>query len=274
MNLSLSLKRFVFFLAVAGLAFQGCKQDPANSVLNDDDNGGYASDASRIELLTDDAISLADQAGIFFNPTYIASAGATVAEDTFLSPRIVNITFGESVPCVCLDGRKRTGTISISYNGEYTDTGSVKTITFDNYIVDGYQLSGSIKVSRVDTTVTGDWYYRVSVEDSILTTNNQYIVWRGTLVRKIIAGANTGTRTDDFFSISGNATLTRPNSHAFTFNINTPIQLSTDYNFAEAGVITVQGASGVRVLNYGNGTMDNQASVNIGVNSYPIALVY
>jgi hypothetical protein len=275
MKFSLNTVKHAIIVLLCVWMAQGCKQQPANSVLSADDNGGYASDASRIEVFTDDAISLADVAGNFFNPTFIGSDCASVAVDTLTGPaNRLTIRFGDNVDCVCLDGRKRRGNISITYSGRYLDTGSVHTIQFDNYFVDDYQVTGTIKYTRVDTTVLGQWYYRVTVNDSVTITPDQYVVWKGTLVRKVIAGSITGDRTDDVFSVSGDATLTMPNAHQYSFAIATPLQVATSYKFVEAGVVNIGGPSGVRVLNYGPGTQDNQAQVNIGLNAYPVTLTY
>ncbi len=275
MNFGLkAVTRSILMLMCVWMA-QGCKQQPVTSVLSADDNGGYASDASRIELFTDDAISLADVAGYFYNAEFIGSDCATVSTDTLTGPvNRLRIRFGDIQDCTCKDGRKRRGNISISYSGRYTDTGNVHTIEFDNYFIDDYEVTGSIKYTRVDTTVTGNWYYRVTVNDSVTITPDQYVVWKGTLVRKVVGGAVTGGRNDDVFSISGNATLTRPNAHQFSFAISTPLQVATAYNYIESGAANIGGANGIRVLNYGGGNPDNQAQVNIGLNAYPILLTY
>ena len=274
MHIYSGLKKFSLLFLVPVLFFSACKQDPVNSTLSSDDNGGYASDASKIELLNNDAVSIVDLAGFNDNAVYILSTCATVAVDSFSNPHLITIRFGDNVDCVCSDGRKRRGNISVSYNGSYIDTGSVHTIEFDNYFVDGNQLTGTIKVVRVDTTVVGDWYYKVTVNDSLTITPDQYVVWKGNLVRKWVSGNLTGDRNDDVFSISGNATLTRPNAHAFAFGIAVPLQFSINYNYAQSGSVNVSGAEGVRVVNYGNGSNDNKAQLYIGSNSYLINLVY
>ena len=275
MNFGLKTVKNSILVFMGVWMMQSCKQQPITSVLSADDNGGYASDASRIELFTDDAISLADIAGYFYNATFMGSSCATVATDTLSGTTSrLTIRFGDNEDCTCLDGRKRRGNITITYTGRYTDTGTVHSIAFDNYFIDDYELTGSIKYTRVDTTVTGNWYYRVTVNDSVTITPDQYVVWKGTLVRKVIGGSITGDRNDDAFSISGDATLTRPNAHQYSFAISTPLQVSTNSNFIESGVVNIGGAYGVRVLNYGPGTNDNLAQVNIGLNAYPIKMTY
>jgi len=265
-------------LVVLGIGFvYSCNKPPANSSLGNDDNGGYASDASRIELFTDDAISLMDIAGTYFTPDYIAdSTLATVTWDTIDEPRTLQVIFSATQDATCLDGRKRRGSVSVTYSGRYSDTGTanIHNITFNNYYVDGYQVSGTIQYVRIDTTVIGNWYYQVYVNDSVTITPGSYVTWNGTMLRQWIAGDSTATRTDDVFSISGNPTLMRPDMHRFTFSIAAPWQVALNYNYVEAGSANIAGPQGARTINYGNGYTDNIAQLYFGGNEYTISLSY
>ena len=83
------------------------------------------------------------------------------------------------------------------------------------------------------------------------------------------------TATDDIFSISGNATITRANGHFFACDIATPLKAALNCDYIESGVVNVNGYTGVntqRVLNYGAGNCDNIAQLNIGALVYQITL--
>lgn len=275
-----NFSKFTLLVLSSLFLFTACKraQNDDNYLASDDDRIGYASDASRIEFANNDVLSLADQAGILYNAEFIrksTSKCATVAVDTVNTPHTLIIRFGD-VDCECADGRLRRGSIIIKYNGSYLDNNQLHTITYNNYYLDGNQLTGWVKATRIDTTVTGDWFYRVQVNDSLNMSpdplKSQYIVWSGNLMRKWVGGDKTNDRSDDYFSVSGAATLTRPNGHVFNFNIATPLQFATSCNFAQSGVVNVTGFTGNRILNYGNGTCDNAAQLNIGVNIYQLTL--
>jgi len=270
-------------LAVSMLLFTACHRSD-NPPLSADDNGGYASDASRIEFATDDAISIADAAGATFNGAFMRTTHttymgvcATVGYDTSATDvtHTLSIYFGNT-DCVCLDGRKRQGYINVTYTGEYSDSGQQHIISFDNYYVNDNQLSGTIVTMRVDTTVTGDWYYKVQVNDTLNVSqyplNSQITAWEGNLERRWITGFTTGDRGDDAFSISGSATLTRGNGDVFTFAIATPLQVALNCNFVESGVVDVSSVAGARRLDYGTGNCDQYANLYIGTTPYAITL--
>ncbi len=277
------LKRAALFFVFSMLLFTACKKRESNPLSDADDNGGYASDGSKIEWLSNDAISIADAAGNFFNGQYMRTtntfgACATVSTDSSrIGDRTIIVRFGNE-NCKCLDGRNRRGTIIISYDTSYNVAKHIHTITFQDYYVNDVKLDGNILTTRVDTTVVGNWYYNVKADLSMTNTPNQIVYWQGSLVRKWVAGYATGEREDNVYSISGNATLTRANGHKFTFDINTPIQYAQNCDYAESGVITVTGYNGPRVLNYGAGTdnppgtCDDGAQLNIGIHIYQVKL--
>ena len=276
------LGKATLFIALTTVVIFGCKKRDSNPLPDADDNGGYASDASHVEWLCNDAISIADAAGNFYNGQYMRVTNtfgecATVATDSTISPRKHIIRFGNS-NCKCLDGRYRRGTITVTFDSTYNKNKQMHTITFDNYYVNDVQLSGSIVTTRVDTTVVGNWYYAVKSDVAMTTKPNEIVRWQSSMLRKWIAGYATGEREDNMYSISGSASLTRANGHLFTFNINTPIQFAQNCDYAESGVITVSGYDGPRTLNYGAGTdnpagtCDDGAQLNIGVHVYQIKL--
>lgn len=283
MHYSAILKKSVLFAVFAIFAIAGCKKTDSNPLSDEDDAGGYASDASRIEWLSDDAISIADAAGNFYNGVYMKGTNtfgtcALVSIDTVSSPHVLIIRFG-SENCMCLDGKNRRGNIVVRYSGKYTDSNKLHTISFQDYYVNDIRLSGTTKVTRVDTTVVGNWYYRVLVDDTMTTKPNEYVTWKGTLTRKWIAGYNTGDRSDDIYSVSGNTTIVRANAHLFAFDIQTPLQVALGCDYIQSGVANVTGFNGdTRVLNYAlgnNGTpgqCDNRAQLNIGVHVYQLVL--
>jgi len=270
-----------FFVVISMLLLSACTPTSTNDLSNDDDKSGYPSDLSRIEWANNDIISMVDEAGSLYNGSFLRTTGpgtaGHVGYDTDHVVHTLNIQFGDK-DVVCLDGRKRRGTINVTFFNHYKDTAQVHAITFDNYFIDGNQVTGTIKTIRVDTTLLGNWFYTVLASDTMNISQDplksMLVAWNGTLVRRWIGGANTNDRNDDVFSISGSATLTRPNGHSFTCDISAPLQFNINWNYAVSGVVDVTGyLSPMRVLNYGQGNPDAVAQLNIGTNVYTITLI-
>lgn len=287
MHFNLDFIKTALCAIVSTVMFSACTKNNGSG-LSTDDNGGYASDASRIEWINNDVISIADAAGSVYNGAYLRTTQttalgtcATVGVDTIANPHTLTIRFGDK-DCEALDGRKRRGTIIVTYTGPYDQAGNLHTVTYDHYYINDHQLMGNVKLVRVDTTVAGNWYYKVQVDDTLDMNpdplKSEYIQWKGNLVRKWVAGFginganNSGDRADDVFSISGAATLTRQNGHVYSFGITTPLQVALNCDFVEAGVVNVGGYEGTRVLNYGSGNCDANAQIAIGPTVYQIPL--
>lgn len=270
-----------FFVAISVILFASCRQAPNANPVNGDDNGGYASAGSRIEWVNTDVISIADQAGLLYNGAYLRtthntiSGCALVGVDTISAIHTLTIYFGDQ-DCKCLDGRYRRGTIIVQYYGRYSDTLQQHYISFSNYYVSGNNVTGSIVTTRIDTTVEGLWYYNVVENDTLNVSpdplKSQYIIWNGTTVHRWVNGFDTPTRNDDVFSVSGTGNLTLQNGHQYSFVISAPLQYATTCDYAEAGVINVNGYNGARILNYGAGNCDAIAQMSIGVNVSNVTL--
>jgi hypothetical protein len=268
-------------IIIALFLFAACSKKTETNGLNDDDNGGYASDISRINWVNSDVISLADAAGFVYNGAYMRTTTigcATVGVDTTSTMRQLTIRFGDK-DCVALDGRARRGTIIIKYPGRYTDSGTVHTITFDKYYINGNNLTGTIKLVRVDSTFNGNWYYKAEINDSLNMSpdplKSQYVVWKGNVVSKWLQGYTvygSGDRSDDIFSISGSAMLTRQNGHAFSCGISAPMQVALNCDYVQSGVVNVSSYNGQRIVDYGTGGCDAAAKLRIETATYDLRL--
>ncbi len=273
------LRKSAFIIAASVLTFAGCKRDnnSAPALSGADDNGGYASDAAKAEQNSNDVISITDAAatssGSNLRTTGTTIGGcATVTNDT--TTGVLTIDFG-STGCTCLDYKVRKGEIIVTYTGRYKDSGSVHTITYSNYFVNGNQIMGSKSVTNMGTNSSGQVYYNVVVNDSMNIGRDSVITWTGTRTRTWMAGYSTADRSDDEYQIAGTTTLTRANGHVFTFDITTPLQVANSCPYIEAGAVDISSttfAASPHILDYGSGNCDNEAQLTIGTHTYNITL--
>lgn len=91
---------------------------------------------------------------------------ATITFDTAASPKTLTIDFG-TTDCLCGDGNYRRGKILVSWTGPYRDSGSVRTITFDQYFVNYNQLQGTKTVTNNGTNGSGHPTFTVTVNGSV-----------------------------------------------------------------------------------------------------------
>jgi len=271
-------------IAAAMLTLTACKKSKTDNtttttpaLTNTDDNGGYASDAAKLEANNNDVISIADLAQASGSAN-LRTTGAypVVTNDT--GSHKITIDFGPTNH-LCIDGKNRRGKINVSYSGKYKDSGSVHTITFDSYFVEDIQRTGSKTVTNKGTNSSGQVWYTVTVNDSMIFASDSIISWAGNRTRTWTAGYSTAVRSDDAYEIGGVTVLTRANGHTFTHTISSsaPLKVEWSCNYIESGIVTVSSSTftgGDRTIDYGYGTggCDNQAQLTVGKHTYVITL--
>ena len=258
-------------LVAASVIFMAACHKSTSSPLTADDNGGYASDNSKMEQNSDDVISIADVAAATNSGANLrtTSTGIDVfryldTAGTYSGDTVLVINFG-TTDYTCADGKNRRGEIIVYYQGEYKATGSIHTITYSNYYVNDNQLTGIKTVTNEGLNSSSQDYYTVTVNDTLnLGTGNGEIVWIGNRTRTWLTGYGSTTRTDDSYLIGGTTTLTRADGNIYTMVITTPLQVAYGCDWIEAGVISITGpGGGTRILNYGTGNCDDEATLTL-----------
>jgi len=285
------LRNGAFIIAASILTLAACKRSSTDNttatpaLTSADDNGGYASDAAKLETTSNDVISIADVAAAGDGSTLrtTASSCATVTNDTATGLLIIN--FG-TTDCLCVDGKYRKGEIIVHYTGRYKDSGSVHTISYSSYFVNDNQVSGSKTVTNQGMNSSGQVWYTVDVNDSMTLTSDSVITWTAHRTRTWLTGYTTATRTDDSYSIAdqtGDSTvLKRANGHVFNFTITSPLTIAYGCDFIEAGTLQISSTTFTdgydRILNYSYGLgstpgeCDDLAQLTIGTHTYVITL--
>jgi hypothetical protein len=258
----------------------GCKKDDNEK----DMDTGSAVDNAFAQGIYDDVSNMSDQAAQYGAlTTYrngaegqsLLSQCATVTIDTTISPREITIDFG-TTNCLCLDGRYRRGKILVSYLGGYRDSGSVHTISFDDYYVNDYNVAGSKTVTNMGANSSGNKWFSINVTGTITAPGGQVLSWTSQRQREWVAGEPTIFNwTDDVYHITGTASGTSFAGVNFSAIITSPLVVALDCWWIKEGVLEFSPAGvQTRVIDYGhlNGNCDRLAQVTIGNNTYIVEL--
>lgn len=234
-----------------------------------------------VEKTYDDVQSIADEAGTSGNLANMRVTGASilggcasVSLDTTVTPHTLTIDFG-TTNCLCQDGNYRRGQILVSFSGRYRDSASSHTITFNNYFKNDNQVTGSKTVTNMGHNASGQPYFDISVNGSIILANNAGTISAShTRTRTWTAGYNTPQWNDDVFEVTGSGSITRANNKTFNMNITSPLVMALNCKWIEQGTIQVVNTSNnkTRTLDYGNGTCDALATYTVNGTVYNISL--
>jgi hypothetical protein len=262
------------------LSLISCKKDSKPD--NGEENIESAENNSIAESYYNDVTTLVDAAGynganVTFRTTEqqsLLTGCVTVTVDTVSVPRTITIDFGTS-NCLCVDGRNRRGKILASYTGKYKDSGTVISISFDNYFVNDNQVKGTKTVTNKGKNVSGNLVYEVSVNGQLVKANNGgTITWISTRQREWKAGANTPLNIlDDVYGITGSANGTNASGKAYSITITQALVRKMNCRWFESGILTLvpEGAPAI-TLDYGNTGCDANAVVTIANKNYDILL--
>jgi hypothetical protein len=277
---------FVLLLTVAStLSFVACKKN--NTVANTDtesaeNNALSESTFNDVTTLVDQSITTGDiivgQAGSTAANNAaeeaLGSSCATISLDTVSNRRAVIIDFG-TTNCLCKDGRYRRGKILTNYTGRYRDSGTVVSITFDNYFVNDNQITGTKTITNNGINAAGHLVYTVQVDGVIIKANNGgRVTWASTRQREWIAGANTPlVLTDDVYSITGSASGTNAAGDSYSIKILQPLIRSMSCKWFESGKCEITKSNNPTViLDYGTTGCDANATATVAGKTYDIVL--
>lgn len=199
---------------------------------------------------------------------------ATLTHDQVSNPRTIIIDFGPT-NCMCNDGRNRNGKILVSYTGNYTDSGSEHTITFENYYVDDYLVMGTNVVTNRGlngasqpkfTSVINGKVLKPGSLDTLFYEAQRNIVWT--------EGSTTPVWGDDVYEITGTATGKNELKTFYAMTITQPLVKEVlGCRYFTKGKIEMQPqGKALRVMDFGNGSCDNDATVTLNNKVFNIKL--
>ena len=244
-----------------------------------DTDTSMASELVMHEFVYHDASDLADDAATKHtgeNLSNYKTSGycAVLTHDTNSNPRTIVIDFG-SVNCMCNDGRNRKGKILVSYTGHYSDSGSIHTITFDNYYVNDYLVMGTNVVENKGLNSASLPYFISTVNgkmikpgelDTLYFQANNTITW--------VQGNTTPIWGDDIYQISGTGSGRNAQQAFYAMTITEPLVKEVlGCRYINKGKIDIQPqGKALRVIDFGDGTCDNDATVTLNNKVYNIKL--
>ena len=266
------MKRFRKFLAVSLLfiAFTSCqKKDVATTfdeiTLSQQETQGEEA-LSDIDLIVDEAIDSNTsqlKAGSLATATYLTDC-AVITINNAISPKVITIDFGTS--CTGKDGKIRSGKIIIT-SDSFTTFPSVRTKTFDNYVVDGKQIKGTIvktiskdQVNNIRTAV-------ISENMTINFPNSEGTATRvANLTRQYQRGVLVSAADNKIVSW-GTVAFTRVSGVTVNKTIadSTPLVFNVSCHHIVSGIVSVTTSNNFSwTIDFGNGDCDNLATLTVG----------
>jgi hypothetical protein len=277
-NDTMKTKALLMFAAIAVFSLLSCNKqssiDQTSVNLADDDAVGNA--------VFEDISNTVDIADITLD-NYQAGTKSLVVKDTCplvtidhptdaVWPKTITIDYGPS--CTGFYDNTRSGKIVIVVTGPRKTTGSIRTITFNNYHFNDIKVEGTKTIETMGYNGNQNMVFHVKLVEGKLTLPNNTVIERSfDHQREWIAGFNTKNIWDDEVLITGTASGVNLNGIAYTNNITTALHWTRACKFIVSGIIEIERAGKDSiVLDYGSGSCDAVATVTKGGETKEITL--
>ena len=267
-----------------------------------------ASDNSMSESTSNDVVSMASEASengtmssykMGENDNVSALSCATVTTNTVT--HIITATFSGTSPC--LDGKTRSGTLTFDYSAStlgathYRNPGYVVTVTSQNYVVDGNQITVNKTVTNTTPVgfnpMTTNMTWSISSNISIVKANgNGTVTWHCNRTKTLL---NTSDTVNVYHGqaipiswnkakvgITGNANGQTVKGESYTATITSQLvrdmTCSPDVNhpghhpFIQGTIDFTPGSKATRHIDYGSGSCDLNYTVTINGVTYQLTL--
>ena len=231
-----------------------------------------ANDESQVSTTSDAVVSAADQYTPNFNSSGMRvkseisekiSDSVTITVDrpdaqTF--PKVVTIDYGTE-GFVGKRGNILKGKMIVTISNKMDIVGSTKTITFDNFSVNGNALNGAKVI-----TYKGNDSWTINANDTLTRTDGTVVTWSTERTRSRIDDNQTPLiKWDDTFAITGSASGVNAKGKAYTMTIDeaNPLIIGGGYPHFTKGKMTITTETKTIYMDYGDGTKDNLATLTL-----------
>ncbi len=274
---------FLMFIATVVL-MTACKKDSNSSSTSTSDNGSAASmsaNGATADGKYDDAFNIAMQTGNDqgldnlmqknsgkstegFTPTgSFYCATVTSSGSTF--PVTITVDFGAG--CKSADSITRSGSITYVFSGHISTIRTTISATFNNYVVNGYALTGTYSITNSTTNIASPSLTTTVTNGSITYPNDTSYSFSGTKTVALVSGSISNVSTL-VFNVTGGYNVSNSFGESLAATITTPLERKETCEWVDAGIVsfkyTKQNVSVNGTLDYGNGTCDDSALITIG----------
>lgn len=182
---------------------------------------------------------------------------SNLSYDTLGMQVFATIEYGNS-DCKCNDGKKRKGKIVIAYPIHYDSIGSIFNTALNDYYVNGYSISGSVKAESINNKDVTE------VMTATITPENGAgdMTFNSTKTRTFIDYTNSANVIAGYnYSVTGSSSGTTSRGNEYNITITTPLSIQSGCRSVKSGEITVNSTyfKGEATVNYGNGDCDPSA---------------
>ncbi|MBK8555416.1 MAG: hypothetical protein IPL65_06405 [Lewinellaceae bacterium] len=207
-----------------------------------------------IDMLVDDnAVGAADDRGDCPSVTFAQPKGAW--------PNTITLSYPTD-GCTH-DGHTFKGVIVVEQSDKMSVVGATRNVSFQDFYIDNVKIEGTRILTNTGLDANGYPSWSKQANEVFLFPDGTQASFNAEHVRTLVEGADTPTRIDNVWSVTGNSSGVNRMGNAYTANITTPLVKRAICPWVVSGVITFTNGDKTRSLDFGDGTCDRDAILTL-----------
>ena len=250
-------------LLVFGIFFTSCNNE-------DEPTKTENLTAEQLDLIVDAEVTT-DEINSFFDKAYNEEEStsktdqygffpkcATKTIEVTATTKTITIDFGTE-GCETHNGHVVSGKMILFYEIDFDAMTTTITQTFEEFTFNRKTIDGTSTRVRVKENLRGNPESTITFDITVTWESGESISRVGTKVREWVEGYGTGDWGDDVFLITGNWTVTLKDGTIVSADVVEALRRELACKFIVSGIVNLQKGDVIGVLDFGDGTCDNQA---------------
>lgn len=150
--------------------------------------------------------------------------------------------------------------------------GSSRTITYENFTINGISVTGSNKITFGGWTTAQHPFWVITGENTITLTDGKTITWKAE--RRLEFTGGLTNLWGESYVLTGSASGVNAEGKAYTITIDdkNPLTGTVSYAYITKGSVSVTVGKSTGVIDYGDGTQDNKATLTYSGVTYDFTI--
>jgi hypothetical protein len=193
-----------------------------------------------------------------FNIPHISDCATVTVSDT-VYPKTITIDYGTG--CTGKQGHVKKGKIIIEITDSIFVAGASKTITYQDFYVDSDKIELTALLTNIGQNSLGNWLIVSNCNQKITEADGDIIVETNIDTTEWVSGFGTADKSDDIYYKSGSGSTTINDSITYSRTITKPLLTDRTCGYISTGTVEIIRDGNIIIIDYGDGTCDNKATV-------------
>ncbi|MCJ7447088.1 MAG: hypothetical protein MUO72_05330 [Bacteroidales bacterium] len=191
----------------------------------------------------------------FHVPHIDSCVNVTVSSNTYPKEIVIEYLAG------CSNHRHdKQGKVIINLSDTITNEGAVQTITYQDFYIDTIKVDLTATLKNLGKNSSGNWVITKTYTQTI-TKNDEVSVRKNDESQEWTAGFETTDKKDNVYYLSGSGSVVINDAEKYAKTITTPLLFDGSCEFIKSGVIELNRNGNEVIIDYGDGTCDDKATV-------------